>query len=159
MGMSLALSCHRLRLMSLHFMFFFNCNICEPLSRPPLITHYQTELTAAYFVAANSYFGSLLLFILCMWPSRLTFFSMRISAIDSSPARQRLHLRVLVLPGYVPFIITFRCSTIYRHGASPCTAFSQALSVNSLRWRIRVERAQNTFSLGPRDSKRFGRAG
>ena len=42
---------------------------------------------------------------------------------------------------------------------SPCTAFSQSLSVNSFRWRIRGERAGNglTFSLGPRDQKRFGR--
>ena len=78
------------------FMFFFTCNIFEPQSRPPLITHYQTELTAAYFVAANSYFGSLLLSILCTWSSRLTFFSMRISAIDSSPARQRLSTFVIL---------------------------------------------------------------
>ena len=39
-----------------------------------------------------------------------------------------------------------------------CTAFSQFLSVNSLRWRIRGERAGNKSSLGPRDPKRFGRA-
>ena len=32
---------------------------------------------------------------------------------------------------------------------SPCAAFSQSLSVNSLHWRIRRE---------PRDPKRFGRA-
>ena len=41
---------------------------------------------------------------------------------------------------------------------SPCMTFSQALSVNSLRWRIRDERAGNTSSLGPRDPKRFGPA-
>ena len=43
----------------------------------------------------------------------------------------------------------------------PCTAFSQSLSVNSLRWRIRGERAGNifTFSLGPRDPKRFNSKG
>ena len=29
---------------------------------------------------------------------------------------------------------------------SPCTAFSQSLSVNSFRWRIRGERAGNTNS-------------
>ena len=42
---------------------------------------------------------------------------------------------------------------------SPCTAFSQSLSVNSFGWRIRGERAGNalTFSHGPRDPKRFGR--
>ena len=41
---------------------------------------------------------------------------------------------------------------------SPCTAFSQFLSVNSLRWRIRGKWAGNTFSLGPRDPKSYGRA-
>ena len=42
---------------------------------------------------------------------------------------------------------------------SPCKAFSQSLSVNSFRWRIRGERAGNAlkFSRGPRDQKRFGR--
>ena len=40
---------------------------------------------------------------------------------------------------------------------SPCTVFSQSLSVNSFRWRIQDERAGNTFSHGPRDPKRFGR--
>ena len=39
-----------------------------------------------------------------------------------------------------------------------CAAFSQFLSVNSLWWRIRGERAGNKSSLGPRDPKRFGRA-
>ena len=34
----------------------------------------------------NSFFSSLLLSILCTWPSNLRFFSMRISAIDRSPA-------------------------------------------------------------------------
>ena len=34
----------------------------------------------------NSFFGSLLLSILCTWASNLRFFSMRISAIDGSPA-------------------------------------------------------------------------
>ena len=41
--------------------------------------------------------------------------------------------------------------------SSPCTAFSQSLSVNSFQWRIRDERAGNTFSHGPRDLKHFGR--
>ena len=36
------------------------------------------------------------------------------------------------------------------------SAFSQFLSVNSFRWRIRGERAGNTFSHGPRNPKRFG---
>ena len=42
---------------------------------------------------------------------------------------------------------------------SPCTAFSQSLSVNLFRWRIRGERAGNalTFSNGPRGPQRFGR--
>ena len=40
---------------------------------------------------------------------------------------------------------------------SPCTAFSQSLSVNSFQWRIRDERAGNTVSHGSRDLKRFGR--
>ena len=34
----------------------------------------------------NSFFGSLLLSILCTWPSKIRFFSMRISAIDGIPA-------------------------------------------------------------------------
>ena len=41
----------------------------------------------------------------------------------------------------------------WNQGWSPCTAFSQSLSVNSLRWHIRGERA-GTF--GPGDPKRFG---
>ena len=40
---------------------------------------------------------------------------------------------------------------------SPCTAFSQSLSVNSFQWRIRDERAGNTFSHGSRDLKRLDR--
>ena len=35
----------------------------------------------------NSFFGSLLLFILFTWPSNLRFFSMRISPMDGSPAQ------------------------------------------------------------------------
>ena len=44
---------------------------------------------------------------------------------------------------------------------SPYTAFSQAFSVDSLRWRIRDEQAGNllTSSLGPRGPKPFGRGG
>ena len=43
---------------------------------------------------------------------------------------------------------------------SPGTTFSQSLSVNLFRWRIRGERAGNalTFSHGPRGPQRFGRA-
>ena len=43
---------------------------------------------------------------------------------------------------------------------SLCAAFSQALSVNSFRGRIRDERAGDALaiSLGPRDPKRIGRA-
>ena len=41
---------------------------------------------------------------------------------------------------------------------SLCTEFSQSLSVNSLQWRIRGERAGNKSSLGPCDPKRFGLA-
>ena len=44
-------------------------------------------------------------------------------------------------------------STIAYILPSPCTAFSQSLSVNSFQWRIRDEQ----FSHGPRDPKRFGR--
>ena len=47
----------------------------------------------------NSFFDSLLLSILCTWPSHLTclrFFSMRISAIDGSPALQRISTFVIL---------------------------------------------------------------
>ena len=43
---------------------------------------------------------------------------------------------------------------------SPCSASSQALSVNAFRWCIRVEQPRDALKtlLGPRDPKRIGRA-
>ena len=65
----------------------------------------------------------------------------------------------------VSFSVSFKSAMICPRSGhvlnlpGPCTAFSQSLSVNSFRWRIRGERAGNalTFSHGPRDPKRFGR--
>ena len=42
------------------------------------------------------------------------------------------------------FIVCRRLRTQGRCLPSPCTAFSQSLSVNSFQWRIRDERAGNT---------------
>ena len=55
----------------------------------------------------NSFFGSLLLFILCTWPSNLRFFSMRISPIDESFA-QWLDRRSDLHPVRVPRLLFLR---------------------------------------------------
>ena len=52
----------------------------------------------------NSFFVSLLLFILCTWPSKLRFFSKRISAIDESPAHW-LEMRSDLHPVRVPRLL------------------------------------------------------
>ena len=91
----------------------------------------------------NSFFGSLLLSILCTWSSNLRFFSMRISAIDGSPAhwlerRSDLHLvrvpRLLILTEDVAprglntltkvvwLVVQLRCSITSDRSASPVKA-------------------------------------
>ena len=70
---------------------------------------------------------------------------------------------LIIFIGLIPVVqkmdSVYCCISISLRGTlpSPCSAFSQSLSVNSLRWLIRGERAGNTFSHGPHDPKRFGR--
>ena len=105
MGMSLALSCHRLRSMSLQFVFLS-------------ATYLNLNLGLYWWCIAkhswkyNSFFGSLLLSILCTWSSNLRFFSMRISAIDGSPAHW-LEMRSDLHPVRVPRLL------ILREGVAP----------------------------------------
>ena len=59
----------------------------------------------------NSCLGSLLISILCTWPSHLRFFLIRKSTIDGSPVRQRISTFV-ILSFHSTFIITLRCAVI-----------------------------------------------
>ena len=104
------------------------------------------------------------------WMSRLTHVRVVFSHIiyltktDLAPFKwfkiDRVLFSIATSSHHLALCLTIKKTCIYNTSPSPCTAFSQAFSVNSLRWRIRGERAGKalTSSLGPRDPKRFGRA-
>ena len=111
----------RLGSMSLHFMFLFQ-------------QHLWTLIKASHGYAfpipkqsweCNSFFDSLLLFILCTWPSHLTclrLFSMRISAIDDSPVLQQISpfvtLSFLDVSVHSLRSLWLLYTSSYKHGAS-----------------------------------------